>query len=84
MIAEIPAPSCASGAPAWAKAAWTQARATLATCGTVGTSWTDYPAGALATLTGVGFKDKKHGQTGVAPNGVELHPVSSITALRCG
>jgi len=84
MIAEIPSPSCASGAPSWAKAAWTKARATLATCGTVGTSWTDYPVGASATLTGVGFKDKMHGQTGVAPNGVELHPVSSITALRCG
>ncbi len=30
-------------------------------------------------LTGVGFFDFIHGQTGVAPNGVELHPVLSIT-----
>jgi hypothetical protein len=28
-----------------------------------------------ATITGVGFFDAIHGQTGVAPNGVELHPV---------
>lgn len=31
------------------------------------------------SLTGVGFFDKLHGQTGVAPNGIELHPVLSIT-----
>jgi hypothetical protein len=31
-----------------------------------------------ATLTGVGFFDFIHGQTGVAPNGFELHPVLSI------
>lgn len=30
------------------------------------------------TVTGVGFFDRKHGQTGVAPNGIELHPVLSI------
>ena len=29
-------------------------------------------------VTGVGFFDFKHGQTGVAPNGIELHPVLSI------
>jgi hypothetical protein len=31
------------------------------------------------TLTGVGFFDFKHGQTGVAPNAIELHPVLSFT-----
>lgn len=31
------------------------------------------------TITGVGFFDFIHGQTGVAPNGIELHPVLSIT-----
>ena len=30
-------------------------------------------------LEGVGFFDRLHGQTGVAPNGIELHPVLSIT-----
>ena len=28
-----------------------------------------------AIITGVGFFDIKHGQTGIAPNGIELHPV---------
>jgi hypothetical protein len=31
--------------------------------------------GQRATLTGVCFLDFKHGQTGVADNAVELHPV---------
>jgi hypothetical protein len=29
-------------------------------------------------VTGVGFFDRIHGQTGVAPNGIELHPVLDI------
>jgi len=33
-----------------------------------------------ATLSGVGFFDFKHGQTGVAPNAIELHPVLSFSA----
>ncbi len=32
----------------------------------------------LATLTGVGFFDRDHGQTGRAPNIVELHPVLNV------
>lgn len=31
------------------------------------------------TVTGVGFFDLIHGQEGVAPNGVELHPILGIT-----
>ena len=32
-----------------------------------------------ATITGVAFFDFKHGQTGVAPNAIELHPVVSFS-----
>jgi len=32
-------------------------------------------------VTGVGFFDKKHGQIGVAANGVELHPVLAFSPL---
>ena len=32
----------------------------------------------LVTVTGVGFFDHIHGQTGVAPNGIELHPILQI------
>ena len=34
--------------------------------------------GVKATILGIGFFDKIHGQTGVAPNGMELHPVLKI------
>lgn len=84
MIAEIPKASCAPRAPSWAKRAWTRARRALAACGAVSHSWTYYPAGASAVITGVGFADRLHGQKGVAPNGAELHPVSSLRSLRCG
>jgi len=32
-----------------------------------------------ATISGVGFFDFKHGQSGVAPNAIELHPALSFT-----
>ena len=41
--------------------------------GPAGDQWTY--VGRRATLTGVRFFDVKHGQAGVAANGVELHPV---------
>lgn len=37
-----------------------------------------------ATITGVAFFDVIHGQRGVAPNGIELHPVLSFKALASG
>ena len=30
------------------------------------------------TLSGIGFFDKAHGQRGMAPNAIELHPVLSL------
>ena len=35
----------------------------------------------MATVSGVGFFDFLHGQTGVAPNGIELHPVIGFSLL---
>ena len=34
--------------------------------------------GSRATVTGVGFFDSSHGQTGVAPSAIELHPIFKI------
>jgi hypothetical protein len=34
--------------------------------------------GDLMQITGVGFFDVEHGQNGVAPNAIEIHPVLSI------
>jgi len=36
-----------------------------------------------ATIDGVGFFDLIHGQTGIAPNGIELHPVTRFRASSC-
>jgi hypothetical protein len=36
---------------------------------------------ARARVVGVAFFDYKHGQTGVAPNGIELHPVLGFACL---
>jgi hypothetical protein len=32
-------------------------------------------------VTGVAFFDFKHGQTGVAPNAIELHPILGFRCL---
>ena len=46
-------------------------------CGSISSSsFTDLRG--TVTLTGVGFWDEDHGQKGVAPNAVELHPVLSF------
>ncbi len=37
-----------------------------------------HPVDQTATVIGVGFFDFVHGQNGVAPNGIELHPVLAI------
>jgi hypothetical protein len=75
MIAEIPAPGCAMDSRVVAQI--TKAR-------------DDFEAvhppqdacfkclSEMDTLTGVAFFDRLHGQTGVAPNGIELHPVLSF------
>jgi len=83
MIAELPASSCTIGATAEERAAMDRARDDLAAaCGGLAgaTPWT---LTGTATLTGVGYFDPIHGQAGVAPNGIELHPVLSFTSSNC-
>jgi hypothetical protein len=36
-----------------------------------------------ATIVGVGYYDKRHGQLGVADSGVELHPVLGFSSTNC-
>lgn len=67
MIAESPSPGCDSRATPLRREQMTAARARIRLC-------------AHATVTGVAFFDFKHGQTGVAANAIELHP---ILAFRC-
>jgi hypothetical protein len=74
MIAEFPSSGCTRGAAASARRKMKRARSALIhACGRPHNHFT----GLLGTakLTGVGFFDVKHGQRGLAPNGIELHPI---------
>ena len=83
MIAEFPDPGCTAGASAQARQLMTSARTALAgACGGE-PNGTAITLGGTATLTGVGFFDKIHGQGGVAPNGIELHPVIGVSNISC-
>lgn len=78
MIAEAPDPACAAGSRFAAEIA--TVRAPIAR---------RYPAlayrkmirvrGAAVEVTGVMFDDVPHGQDGVAPNAIELHPILAIS-----
>jgi hypothetical protein len=70
MITESPSsPSCASRAISLRRRQMSRARRRVRLC-------------AKARVTGVAFFDYFHGQTGVAPNGIELHPVLAFRCLR--
>src|SRR6266849_9293364 len=75
MITEIPSPTCVpSGSPFLTGV--TNARAKFDAMFSVTTSF--QTANIPVRITGVGMFDFLHGQTGVAPNGIELHPVLNI------
>ncbi|MDQ2985047.1 MAG: hypothetical protein M3R70_14165 [Actinomycetota bacterium] len=79
MIAEFPSPTCTKGARG--RSLMTRARnALIAACGPSRSSWRRLTG--TATIAGVGFFDVLHGQRGVAPNGIELHPVTALR-VRC-
>jgi hypothetical protein len=71
LVVEFPSPACAVGSPV--VGAIRAARAALAhACGVATRSFAEL--NGSATIEGVGFFDRQHGQIG-APNAVELHPV---------
>jgi hypothetical protein len=78
MIVEFPHPDCAVGSRILAEinAARAACRALMHTPPT--TRFVHLRKPIRVRVTGVVFFDRLHGQTGVAPNGVELHPVLSI------
>lgn len=82
MIVEFPDVRCQPAARSIKKEAMRRAReALIRACGTIPTSFVHLKG--TATITGVGFFDKKHGQRGLAPNGIELHPVLSFRDASC-
>jgi hypothetical protein len=69
MISEAPAPYCDSRATPVRRRQMRIARNHVRLC-------------ANARVTGVAFWDFDHGQTGVAPNAIELHPLLGFRCLR--
>lgn len=69
MIAEIPDPDCAIGSRH--TAAYAEARRVV----------TRLPPGTEVEIEGVAFWDRPHGQSGVAPNAIEIHPVLKVTPV---
>ena len=83
MIAEFPDVGCAGAVNSAKKGQMQAARAALVSaCGSASSSSFRILTG-LATITGVGFFDQIHGQVGVAPNGIELHPVLHFESSDC-
>jgi len=76
MITEIPDPGCVGPSSPFA-AAISQSRSDFDGHFSAGTAFK--AANVAVRVTGVGFWDNEHGQTGVAPNGIELHPVLGIS-----
>jgi hypothetical protein len=68
MIAETPSPLCTTGATAYRRKQMSGSRRLARICG-------------RARVSGVAFFDFLHGQTGVARNGIELHPVLGFACL---
>lgn len=78
MIVEFPDPQCSGAVSSAHLADMSAARSALIGAeGAAGTAF--HVLSGTATIIGVGFFDELHGQAGVAPNGVELHPVLSFS-----
>jgi hypothetical protein len=69
MIAESPNSRCTTRATLHYRRAMALARDLVRVC-------------SKARVTGVAFFDFKHGQTGLAPNAIELHPILGFHCLR--
>jgi len=76
MIAEIPDPRCAAGSRFVAQLASVRMAFDARWGAAQSTGWTRI--GQMVEVTGPLFLDEVHGQSGVAPNGAEIHPVLSI------
>jgi hypothetical protein len=71
MLAEIPSPDCDGACASGHSEEFRKARAIIMGLG-------DQVTPVTLVVTGVGFFDFLHGQTGAAPSGIELHPVLKI------
>ncbi len=79
MIIEPPDPTCSMACASGFQNFYTSVRAKLVACfGTPTSTYKTFASGIVVDVTGVAYFDPLHGQTGVAPNGIELHPLLSV------
>ena len=81
MIVEPPSSACSSACSSGYGSFFQASRDAFTKClGQPSTSFTHTNAKTIvADITGVPYFDPIHGQTGVAPNGIEIHPVINVT-----
>ena len=79
MIVEPPDSTCSDACDSGFGSIFAAVRAKLASCfGQPTSTFTNFPSGVVVDMTGVPLFDALHGQTGVAPNGIELHPLLDV------
>lgn len=79
VIAEVPRAGCVSTRSLWRDRIKAARQAILSRYTITEGNWTHI--GRYVKIKGLGFFDEVHGQTGVAPNGIELHPVTRVKFL---
>ena len=77
MIIESPSPDCAHGSPVAEQIAAVR-KAVEERFPAVAEGGREDGLNVPVTVTGVGFFDFAHGQDGLAPNAIELHPILSF------
>jgi hypothetical protein len=83
LIAEMPAAGCLPRATRDRRAIVAARAGFVRRCGAPTSDW--QPLGAVAVISGVGFWDFPHGQSGAARNYSELHPVTALRIVAgCG
>ncbi len=83
LIGEVPDPKCSTVIASGRAAQISAVRTAFTKCfgaAPAGGGLKKFSGKFVAKLTGIGFFDVLHGQTGVAPNGIELHPILRIKA----
>jgi len=81
IIVEFPHPDCMQGSRVLKQATEARAKFRHLVHAQMTTHYVQVPRQIRVRVTGILFFDRLHGQIGVAPNGVELHPVLDIEAV---
>jgi hypothetical protein len=80
MIVEPPSSACSGACSSGYGSLYQSARNAFVAClGSPPSSFTAPGKTVVADITGIPMFDLLHGQTGVAPNGIEIHPVMSVS-----